>query len=85
MTRIETCTKMAVTRRLFDGLMLILLGENVVQHVFVSYAFLYDVGDIRSWVVLDYRKLLFSGAGVAMLFLVAVWGMFKEKDGAWAT
>ena len=28
--------------------MLILLGEKVVQHVFVSYAFLYDAGDIRS-------------------------------------
>lgn len=61
------------------GLILILLGEKVVQHVFVSYAFLYDVGGIRSWVVPDYRILLFSGAGVAVLFLVAFWGMFKEK------
>ena len=31
MTRIETCTRMAVTRGTFDGLIFILLGEKVVQ------------------------------------------------------
>lgn len=60
-------------------LLIILLGEKVIQHVFVSFSFLYNVGDIRSTVAVDYRALMISGAIIAVLFVVALWAVIRKK------
>jgi len=66
-------------RSVFSYLLIILLGEKVIQHVFVSFSFLYNVGNIRSTVAVDYRALMISGAIIAVLFVVALWAVIRKK------
>ena len=53
--------------------------EKIVQHVFVSLAFLYDIGGVRSTVAVDYRALMISGAVIAILFVVALPALVQRK------
>ena len=53
--------------------------EKFIQHVFVTFAFAYDLSDIRSDVVVDYRILLYSGFIVAWFFLYAGYGIYQQK------
>lgn len=65
-------------RSMISYLLIILLGEKVIQHVIVSVSFLYNIGDIRSTVAVDYRALMISGAIIAFLFVVALRGVIRK-------
>jgi hypothetical protein len=66
-------------RILISYLLVILLVEKIVQHTFVSLAFLYDIGGVRSTVAVDYRALMISGAVLAILFAVALPVLVQRK------
>lgn len=53
-------------------------AEKVIQHAIVSMSFLYNVGNIRSTVAVDCRALMISGVIVAVLFVVALWGVIRR-------
>jgi len=56
-------------RNKIAGLLLMaLLIEKVIQHVYVTGAFLLDIGGIRSVVALDYRFFMMSGGVVAVAY-----------------
>lgn len=63
--------------------LIILLIEKVIQHLVVSVSFIYNIGDIRSTVAVDYNILTISGIIVAFLFVIAFWGTIKRKK--WRT
>jgi uncharacterized membrane protein (UPF0136 family) len=67
-------------RSVFSYLLIILLGEKVIQHVIVSLSFLYDIGGIRSTVAVDDEALMISGAIIAVLFVVALWGVIRKTN-----
>ena len=67
---------------LIPFLLLILSGEKVIQHVFVTLALLSDFGGIRSTVAVDYRALAISGAILAVLFAFSFWAVLLKKG--WA-
>lgn len=66
-------------RILISYLLILLVVEKVVQHTFVSLAFLYDIGGVRSTVAVDYRALMVTGAVLAVLFAVAVPAQIQKK------
>lgn len=60
------------SKRSFPLVLLMLLSlEKFIQHMFVTYAFLVDLGGIRQLVSLDYRLFMISGFLVGILFLVS--------------
>jgi len=63
--------------------LILLTAEKTVQHLFVSYAFYVDLGNIRSQVTPDYRILMLVGFVVFMLFAVALYG--QCMNAVWAT
>ena len=69
-------------RDLIWFLLLILSGEKVVQHVFVTMALLFDFGGIRSTLAVDYRALAISGVILAILFAFSFWAVLLKKG--WA-
>jgi hypothetical protein len=66
-------------RMLISYLLIILVVEKIVQHTFVSLAFLYDIGGVRSTVAVDYRALMISGAVLAILFAIAIPALIQKK------
>jgi hypothetical protein len=66
-------------RTLISYLLIVLSAEKIVQHTFVSLAFLYDFGGVRSTVAVDYRALMVSGAVIAILFAVALPALIQKK------
>jgi hypothetical protein len=66
-------------RMLISYLPIILVVEKIVQHTFVSLAFLYDIGGVRSTVAVDYRALMISGAVLAILFAIAIPALVQKK------
>lgn len=60
-------------RLLFVALMV----EKIVQHVVVSLAFVWDIGELRSNVAVDYRILLFAGLLIGLLYFVALLGVLR--------
>ena len=66
-------------RILLGYLLIVLVLEKIVQHTFVSLAFLYDIGGLRSTVAVDYRALMTSGAVIAILFAVALPALIQKK------
>jgi len=67
-------------RSLTSYLLIILLGEKVIQHVVVSVSFFYNNSDIRSTVGVQYEVLMISGAIVAVLFAAALWGVIERRN-----
>jgi hypothetical protein len=65
----------------YYGLVLLTI-EKFVQHVVVTLAFLVNWKDIASTVVVSSEILMVSGAVVAALFAISLWGLFKKW--AWA-
>ena len=63
-------------------LLIALVIEKIIQHGFVTLAFYFDWGGIGETVAVNPRVLMFLGAGVAILFGLALWGLLKKKD--WA-
>ncbi len=52
--------------------------EKVIQHAAVTLALWFDVGNIRATVVPDPRVLMMLGAIIAVLFLIALWGVLRN-------
>ncbi len=63
--------------------MLALLAEKVIQHVFVTTAFFFNWGDISSTVAVSPTALMIAGAGLAVLFALALWAVAGRRP--WAT
>ena len=53
--------------------------EKIIQHIFVTYAFWQDIDGIRSQVAVSPDLLMIAGAGVAILFMLSLWGMLTDK------
>ncbi len=68
------------TRPVISYLLIVLLAEKVIQHTAVSLSFLYNIGNIRSTVAVDYEALMIIGAIVAVLFAVALWEVVRRKN-----
>ena len=66
------------SNRLYYVLILLVI-EKIIQHVFVTYAFYTNLGDIASTVAVSPTVLMVAGAIVAILFVIALWGMLKKK------
>lgn len=60
-------------------LLLVLSIEKVVQHLFVTYAFAVDLGDIRASVVIHHVPLMIVGFAVGVLFAVSSRLQFKNQ------
>jgi hypothetical protein len=59
--------------------LVILNIEKIIQHIFVTYAFWQDIGGIRSQVAVPPDLLMIAGAGVAILFMLSLWGLLTNK------
>lgn len=58
-------------------LLVALMVEKIVQHAVVSLAFVWDIGELRSNVAVDYRILLFAGLLIGSLYFVASLGVLR--------
>lgn len=63
-------------------LLLLLIIEKIIQHIFVTLAFYFNWSDIASTVVISPTVLMILGAFVAGLFMLSLWGMVKKLS--WA-
>jgi hypothetical protein len=63
-------------------LLAVLSVEKIIQHIFVTIAFILDIDRIRSKVAVSPNLLLISGAVVTLLFIISLWGMFSQRK--WA-
>ncbi len=59
-----------------------LLAEKIIQHVFVTAAFYFDWNNIGSTVAISPMLLMVLGGLVAILFAVALWAMIRGRG--WA-
>ena len=62
--------------------LLALVVEKIVQHVFVTLAFIVDLGGLRATVAVDPIILTVVGALVAVLFGASLWGLLARRE--WA-
>jgi hypothetical protein len=60
-------------------LMILILIEKIVQHIFVTLALALNWSNIRSTVVVNPDGLMFLGGVVAVLFLVTLWGTLIRR------
>ena len=60
-------------------LIILLVIEKIIQHVFVTFAFYFNWKDIASTVAVSPTVLMVAGAIVAALFAIALWGMLTKK------
>jgi hypothetical protein len=63
-------------------LLILLVIEKIVQHVFVTLAFYFNWANIASTVAVSPTILMILGALVAVLFTLSLWGMLQKKT--WA-
>lgn len=61
------------------SLLILLIVEKIIQHIFVTLAFYFNWGDIASTVVVSPTILMILGALVVFLFLLSLWGMIKKQ------
>ena len=66
------------SNRLYYVLLLLLI-EKIIQHIFVTFALYFNWKDIASTVAVSPTVLMVAGAVVAALFAVALWGMLTKK------
>ncbi len=62
--------------------LIILVVEKIIQHTLVTLAFFFNWMDIRSTVAISPDMLMVSGAVVAALFALSLWGLAAGKG--WA-
>jgi hypothetical protein len=62
--------------------LILLIIEKVIQHIFVTVAFFFDFKDIASTVAVNPAILMITGALIGTLFIVSLWGMLTDKS--WA-
>lgn len=83
MTSIGTSRSSGLTKANWVyALLLLLIVEKIIQHVFVTLAFYFNWGDIASTVVVSPTTLMILGALVAILFVISLWGMIRKRT--WA-
>ncbi len=63
-------------------LLILLIVEKIIQHVFVTLSFYFNWTDIASTVVVSPMILMILGGLVAVLFIFSLWGMIKKRS--WA-
>ncbi len=61
----------------YYGLVLLTV-EKIIQHIFVTLAFYFNWQDISSTVVVSSRVLMITGAFIAILFALSLWGLLKK-------
>ncbi len=61
-------------------LLVALVAEKLIQHIFVTAAFYFNWGDIAATVVVAPDVLMVLGAVIAVLFCVALWGLIKKRS-----
>ena len=59
--------------------LILLVAEKIVQHIFVTLAFYLNWYNIASTVAVMPELLMISGAIVAILFCVSLWGFIKKQ------
>ena len=64
-------------------LLIALIFEKIIQHIFVTVAFYLNWGNIGSTVAVSPRILMILGVPVAVLFMLSLWGIITQKK--WAT
>jgi hypothetical protein len=60
-------------------LLILLVIEKIIQHVFVTLAFYFNLADIASTVVVSPKILMILGAIIAVLFVFSLWGMIQKR------
>jgi hypothetical protein len=63
-------------------LLIVLIIEKSIQHIFVTIAFYFNWEDIGSTVAVNPGILMVLGAIVAVLFVLGLWGIITQKK--WA-
>jgi hypothetical protein len=63
-------------------LLIALIFEKTIQHIFVTIVFYFNWEDIGSTVVVNPKILMILGAIVAVLFFLGLWGIIARKN--WA-
>jgi membrane-bound ClpP family serine protease len=63
-------------------LLIALVFEKSIQHIFVTIAFYFNWEDIGSTVVVSPKILMILGVIVAVLFILGLWGIITQKK--WA-
>lgn len=59
--------------------LILLIVEKIIQHIFVTLAFFFNWTNIASTVVVSPMILMILGAIVAVLFVLSLWGMIKKQ------
>ena len=62
--------------------LILLVVEKIIQHIFVTLAFYFNWADITSMVVVSPIILMSLGALIAVLFVLGLWGMLRKQT--WA-
>ena len=60
-------------------LLIALIFEKSIQHIFVTVAFYFNWGNIESTVAVSPRILMILGAVVSVLFILSLWGILTQK------
>ncbi len=60
-------------------LLILLIVEKIVQHIFVTLAFYFNWADIASTVAIAPVLLMVSGAIVAIPFCFSLWGFVRKQ------
>jgi hypothetical protein len=61
------------------ALLILLITEKIIQHVFVTLAFYFNWADIASTVVVSPTILMILGIPLALLFFLSLWEMIKKQ------
>jgi hypothetical protein len=60
-----------------------LVCEKIVQHIFVTCALYFNWNNIQATVAINPAVLMILGAIAAVLFLISLWGLIKQRK--WTT
>jgi hypothetical protein len=63
-------------------ILIALVFEKIIQHIFVTLAFYFNWGQIGSSVKVNPSILMILGAVVAVLFVISLWGLITQQK--WA-
>jgi hypothetical protein len=63
-------------------ILIVLVVEKIIQHLFVTWAFVADWAGIRATVAVSPDALMVGGALIALLFAVALWAIWTRRQ--WA-
>ena len=59
--------------------LILLIVEKIIQHIFVTLAFYFNWAEIASTVVVSPTILMTLGVPLALLFVLSLWGMIKKQ------